>query len=353
MIRKIIIFFTAIFILYGCSSPGGLKIISPIPENISKSGSHVIKSSADLQYMSCDTKSWFVKNDGESYGSSVEYKREWASSMHALPKRHLSVASKSIPFAIMSNNVYRSPVDKPIISQPGWDVVNRFESNSGLALEELHRIVDGKLKEIAVVYKGTDAPSLKDWKANLSIWLEPIQYAEAQSHFKLLIERPEIHGVPITVAGHSLGGGIAINVSLRHSTLERRIRVFTFNTSPRGFYKPINESLEHEIYLLDEKGEFLGGARPFWHGKLKEYNPLTYNFLDFTALYSKPVSEHSIYLFSRALLLVALGNSDEYALDVFNANFNLVNIKDSIPSSPNLEYDKKRDIQLCQNILNQ
>lgn len=349
--KETLLVLTSILILGGCATPGGLVKTVPTPTNTLMVSSHELKSSADLQYLSCDTKSWFVKNNGKTYGAPTEYKRDWASSMHALPSNYKTVASKSVPYSIMVNNVYRDPVDKPIFSLPGWIVADRLESDSGLALEELHRVVDGNIVEVAVVYKGTDAPSWRDWKTNLSIWLQPTQYEEAHRHIKELLDSSELKGVPITVAGHSLGGGIALNISLRHSTEEHPIRTFTFNTSPRGFYEPINESIKVERYLLDEKGEFLGGARPFWHYKLSKYDPLTYNFLDFTALYSKPVSEHSIYLFSRALLLVALGNNDSYARDIFRANFNMEKVEAHIPSSQRLAFDKERDIKLCQDIL--
>ncbi len=340
-----------VLILSGCSSTGGLYQIPPITIQNNKPSLHELRSSADLQYMSCDINSWFVKGNGESYGAPLEYKREWASSMHALPPKHKAVASISIPYAIMSNNVYREPQDKPVYSLPGWSLIERQESGSGLALEVLYKEVDRKLVEVAVIYKGTDAMSLKDWKTNLSIWFEPKQYMEAQAHFKNLLNNPKLDGVPITVAGHSLGGGIALNVSLRHSTNERPIRTFTFNTSPRGFYSPINKSVRAERYVLDEKGEFLAGARPFWHSRIKKLKPLTYNFLDFTALYSKPFNEHSIYLFSRALLLVAIGNGNEYAKSVFRANFKEDQMIAQIPSAQRVSSDKERDINLCKELL--
>lgn len=349
--KKLLFLALTIFILSGCSTYGGLTKIVPIPTNSIIANSHKLSSSADLQYMSCDTKSWFVGNNGNSYGSVLKDKQVWASSMHALPSKHKNVASKAIPFAIMANNVYRSPDDKPIFSLPYWSVVDRQESDSGLALEEWHKIVNGKIVEVAIVYKGTDAPSLKDWRTNLSIWFEPKQYAEAQVHFENLLNKTELNSIPITVTGHSLGGGIAINVSLRHSTTNRPIRTFAFNTSPRGFYKPVNYSVMAERYLLDEKGEFLSGARPFWHSKLKVFSPLTYNFLDFTTLYSKPFNEHSIYLFSRALLLVAIGNDDDYSKKVFRANFTMGRVIAQIPSAKKLAFDKERDIKLCQDIL--
>ena len=347
--HKIIIFIALIVFISGCASLD-LKQVSPTPQNQENSESHEFRSSADLQYLSCDSKSWFVEDDGESYGASLEHKKEWASSMHALPQKYVKAAMKSVPYAIMANNVYRSPSDKPILYLPNWKVVSRHESSNGLALEELHKMDNGSIQEVVVVYKGTDGPSLKDWKANLSIWFEPNQYAEAQEHMKNLLNRQELANVPINVAGHSLGGGIALNVSLRQSTPERPIGVFVFNTSPRGFYGPIDETIKSERYLLDEKGEFLGGARPLWHSKLKKYDPLTYNFLDFTSI-SKPVSEHSIYLFARAILLVGIGGGDSYSKEVFKENFNINSMRKQIPSSIQLEHDKDRDLKLCEDLL--
>jgi hypothetical protein len=346
---KIVTTHILIIFISGCASLD-LREVSPTPQNQKNALAHEFKSSADLQYLSCDSKSWFVENNGDSYGTLLENKKEWASSMHALPQKHLKAAIKSSPYAVMANNVYRSPSDKPILYLPNWKVVSRHESTSGLALEELHKIESGSIQEVVVVYKGTDGPSLKDWKANLSIWFEPNQYAEAQEYMKKLLMREDLANVPLNVVGHSLGGGIALNVSLRQSTVERPIGVFVFNTSPRAFYAPIDESIKAERNFLDEKGEFLGGARPFWHSKINKYDPLTYNFLDFTTT-SKPVSEHSIYLFARALLLASIGGGDAYSKYIFKENFDIKSIGNQLPSLDHFEYDKGRDMKLCSDLL--
>lgn len=348
---QLVFLWSIIFVSTGCST-AGVKEVLPTQMVVFEKGSHTIKSSRDLQYMSCDSKSWFVSGDGGAYGANPEYQREGSSSMHALDKPNLKVATDAFHFAIMASNVYRDPVSKPIYELPGWRVMHRFEYDSGLALEELHRFDNGKLAEIVVIYKGTDGiTDIQDMKANLSVLVEPQQYTEAQRHFKQLLDTYKDVGVTISVAGHSLGGGIALNVSLRHSTADKKIAAYLFNSSPRGFFGDTADDVAPNIYFLSERGDFLRSVRWLWHLKIAGYNRLPYNFLNFTTPYTKPVEEHSIYLFSRALLLVAIGNNSDYAREVFKANFEMINIASEIPSVKALAIDRKSDLLACKDLL--
>lgn len=339
-----------VVMMAGCAVNGDLHSVD-VPDNL-RTGDHPIRSSRDLQYLSCDYQTWDTSSKEAPENANLLYWRRGSSSMHVHSKEKLKVAKTSYVHALFANNVYRSPKDKPIFQVPTWEMSERKESKSGLALEVWQKKEAGKTVEVIVAYKGTDFKEIPDWKANLSIWREPEQYREAQEHFKSLLKKEHNLEVPISVAGHSLGGGIALNVSLRHSTHRRPIRAFAFNTSPRAFYRPINPEVAVERYLLDERGEFLSAARLIWSSKFHGLPPpQTYNFLDFNYFGAKPVSEHSIYLFTRALLLIAVNQGDKFATEVFRTNFTISQFEAKLPSSRDLAGDKDFDLGQCAAIL--
>jgi hypothetical protein len=347
IVRSVLV--SSALMLVGCTTAGEIQPVSIA--GLEAKGAHKVTSTQETQYRSCDFESWFVAGDGNSYDAKPDRRREGSSSMFALPPRHREVARIAFPYAIMASNVYREPAERPVYALPGWKLEKRFQSDSGLAFEELQKIEGGRIVELAIVYKGTDSTSWLDWKTNLSIWWQPKQYAEAHNRFLQLLKEERYRSVPISVVGHSLGGGIALNVSLRHSTVERPIRAFVFNTSPRAFYQPIDLTVPVDRYLLDEKAEFLWGGRLFWQTRIRNFLPLTYNFLSFNASVSKPISEHSIYLFSRALLMVAINQGDEYAIQVIRANVSFSEAQQSLPSLEKYRHDLEYDLDYCRRLL--
>ncbi len=58
-----------------------------------------------------------------------------------------------------------------------------------------------------------------------------------------------------------------------------------------------------------------------------------------------------MYLFTGALLLVAIGNDDDYSRKIFRANFNMESVIAQIPSAQKVSSDTERDIKLCQDLL--
>jgi len=265
----------------------------------------------------------------------------------------------SLSYALMSYNVYRDQEDVSIFVIPDWEMVHSFESNSDLQFEHWHRTDNGKLLEVAIVFRGTE--SAKDWMANLSFWKEPKQYAEAQSHFREhVINNSKYVGVPIKVAGHSLGGAIALNVALRQSTKNRPIEVYGFNPSPRFFYGQLQGKSHAVPYILVESGEFLKEISKLWEENIGNIDTLKireYQFLQFTTI-GKIVSEHSMYRMARALLLLSIGANDDYAKKVFKQNFKLDDIAPQLPSysydSVKQEWwalDKHGDLDYCRTLL--
>jgi Protein of unknown function (DUF2974) len=295
------------------------------PEVSTSVGKHLLLPSHDLQYMSCDYRRWTSKRYDPAAppaGVSIaDYDNE-VSSLHTHSAEGKALAREAFVYAMLANNVYRDDEDKPVFATPGWTVVRRWKSEADLVLEEVEHIENGRVIALAVVFEGTNG-NIADWKANLSVWREPVQYAQAQAHVERLRAEPRYRDVPIVLVGHSLGGGIAINVALRQSSPERPLDVYAFNTSPRGFYRPLSPTPAGAIHVLDEHGEWLLAGRAAWWGKFRRLGrPMTYNFLNFKKRHlSKSISEHSIYRFSRALLLLSVGTGDPYAKAVFRANF--------------------------------
>lgn len=81
-------------------------------------------------------------------------------------------------YALMSNNAYGNPDDKPFFDLPGWTLVRRAQTRNGFAAD-LYMTSDRSRAVIA--YRGTNFSQLSDWvAANVSLLPVPPQYAEAQ-----------------------------------------------------------------------------------------------------------------------------------------------------------------------------
>ena len=331
----------------------------PITQDLVSRAEHEYHASNRLQYLSCDYKGWCAKLrkrdktcTGNSYGRDQNDKRLSSSSMHAQSSKHLVAAEQSFVYAIMSNNVYRDSNAKPIFTLPDWELDERLDYASGLVLERLFRKDgNGHVIEIAIAFKGTDFDSGIDWKNNLAVF-EPPQYKQAQDYTEKSLLR--YGSIPHTVTGHSLGGGIALNVALRQSTDQNPIKVVAFNASPRAFFGDYNIYAPGEKFLIEEKGDILWlfrKLRGLTFSKLSS-SRFVFNFLDFTTP-TKNVDEHGIYPLSRALLLVAVGVDNQYAKSVFQANFDFEALKSKITDIKNISQAQKQyDLKRCNDLLN-
>lgn len=302
--------------LTACSSRGGL-----IQANV-----HPLKSYSSLQYLSCDSTSHFP----EDKKAALEFRPD--------PQKQ-ATAIKAYKYALLSSNVYRSPVDKPIFNIDGLSEPVRYESMSGLAAEvyRVHR--EKALTEIIVVFKGTDFSSLHDWANNISLYFEPTQYREARELVEALLKEEKSSKTKITVTGHSLGGGIALNMSF----LFDGVNAVVFNTSPRAFYAA-NSDYKNERILISESGEALKGVRWFWQRKLSGLNSTEFNFLKFNGWARKLINEHGMYYLSRGILLYAVGSGDGEAASIFTQNIITNDYQDKL----NMTADYAHDIEACE-----
>ena len=329
---KLFIITSLVILASGCATYN-----QPIMEeiNFNQESVHKLLPYNDLQYMSCDYESEYAKDVNNSKLSNPD---ECAASSFTLGKKKMEIASKYYVYALMSNNVYRDNEGKPNFKIPNWEGVQRKSSESGLAFEEYHRKnKHGKLVEIAIAFKGTDFSELNDWKANLSL-LEPQQYRQARDFIEEVLARPDVsENVKITVTGHSLGGGIALNMSLLYPSVD----AVTFNQSPRGFYD-VEVLPENDRELIYETGEVLAFVRVPWYFKLNDFNETYFNYLDFKVWANPFINEHSMYLFSRGLLLTAIKAGNVQAELIFKENFGSVDLDQSfdVSGAKNPERDK-------------
>jgi hypothetical protein len=262
----------------------------------------------------CDDTDWLpYRSCGYDFWNCERYRKVWTNDSDSVVQ-----AKENFKYAMMANNSYRHDKDTIFYEIPGWTQVSRMESDSGLALDVYKRLKKGKVVELAVVYEGTNFSHLNDWKFNFAL-IPPNQYIEARSHLEALKAR--YPGVPITAVGHSLGGGLALNMSM----LFDGVNAVGFNASPRAFWGNENPSNSNQRIYNYESGEILTSiSRAYMRARLSDaqMKRVRYNFLDFTNL-TQPIHEHSMYYISRGLILVAIKGGSTEAAKAFVKNFNL------------------------------
>lgn len=336
-----------ILLLQGC---GVTYRLTKVDSSEPTPGRHEVAPSYQIQYLSCDHRSWFASN-GPRPNLNPADELATASSMLIQPPEHIAAAKQGYQFALMSSNVYRDS-DRFFVL-PGWKLVKREESPSGLSVDVLIQGDPDSPVRVATVFRGTDGFNLADWRANLSIWFEPAQYFEAQRFFENhVLKDPKFEHSSLFVAGHSLGGGIALNVSLRWSTPHRPVTAFAFNSSPRGFYTPYNDTRTASRTILSENAEFLSFFRKIWSTKLETVEERKYNFQKFSNPLNAPLGEHKIYNLSRALLMLALAYGEPSARETFRANFSMSSVRDQLQRKGLSESQLRKELELCQVHLN-
>jgi hypothetical protein len=145
-------------------------------------------------------------------------------------------------YAQMAENTYK-PYNTFTLPKSILNVENVDSDWSGLAYSIFHRKESGELKEVILSFRGTENNWVwfKDWIAGNILGLQNNRglnvYKELRKHTP--------SNTPITVIGHSLGGAIALHISLR----EDNVKTFVFNTSSR-FTR--GEALDNERHSYAE-----------------------------------------------------------------------------------------------------
>lgn len=173
------------------------------------------------------------------------------------------VAAKTALHAMLSSNSYhkedrvRFPVE-----ELGWvhvdlagnrtDKPTSYHPISGLAFD----IFENNGTDVVVAFRGTDDPS--DFLfANFAVPPLNLQYTQARKEFRQY--RKENTNKNIVVTGHSLGGGLALSISVHFG-----VAAIAFDSSPRIFDGFGDHHEPAERYVIYEDGEVLEPIRKHW-----------------------------------------------------------------------------------------
>ncbi|NQD36387.1 DUF2974 domain-containing protein [Permianibacter sp. IMCC34836] len=133
---------------------------------------------------------------------------------------HRLAAVEGAIYALLANNAYDDR-EQPQFALPGdWQLASRTaEGDLQYSLFEQHR--DGVIVKVVIAFRGTD--SERDW------WTGNIigeQYEQAAQIVRSVQQR--YPGTALIATGHSLGGGLALHVSMRFAG----VSAYAFNPSP-------------------------------------------------------------------------------------------------------------------------
>lgn len=112
------------------------------------------------------------------------------------------------------------------------------------------RSAAGVLERRVIAFRGTDRKQLSDWIDGSIRSTQREQGLGLYNEERAALDAEGGKGIPITVTGHSLGGAIAIQVSLQHEGVD----AYVFNTSPRYTLLPPNKNLR---LAIAERGDIL------------------------------------------------------------------------------------------------
>ena len=168
------------------------------------------------------------------------------------------IAKSAWRYALLAENAYEPTKDDPSYAlPPEYTMLNRVPNNRhGLAYARFDRKEGETLVERIIAFRGTELTHLSDWfygnigskqrKQALDVYDVEREALDAEGNEK----------VPIVVTGHSLGGALAMQVSLEHD-----VEAYIFNASPRfARGAPLGDARRVSV---GERGEVLRALRRF------------------------------------------------------------------------------------------
>ena len=138
----------------------------------------------------------------------------------AYSEAHRLAAIEGAIYALLANNAY-DEADQPQFTLPSdWHLLQHGQQDD-LQYQLYEQQRDGQRQKLVIAFRGTD--SGRDWWSG-SITGEQYEQA-AQIVRNVQAQYPD---VPLVATGHSLGGGLALHVSMRFAQLS----AYAFNPSP-------------------------------------------------------------------------------------------------------------------------
>lgn len=261
----------------------------------------------------CSVKSVNFSNDmyalnnpqGTTFDCKCDYNQTKAhSGTKSYSKPRLkSMANEAYEYAVMSFNTY-SDVTQIKISD--WKREERFESSKGFGAD-VYSSTNGS-NEMVIAFRGTDGlMAINDHIfANLYInWFSNGQFSQADEIYKHVLYK--YHPNKITTTGHSLGGGLALRISL----LNKDVDAYVFDSSIRtGVGIGANNIWGNKIISMRDSGEMLALFRhlPLFKKLKKNGGVYRYNFLG--GNFSK---EHNMQRFMQCMYIAGKLTEQEYS----------------------------------------
>lgn len=152
------------------------------------------------------------------------------------------IAERVWPYAQMATNAYEASADDFELP-PG--IVTRYKADndgSGFAYQIFDRLENGRLAEVIVAFRGTEG--FADWLHGNLLGRQNRKGLRVVETVFAQLDEAGYRNIPVTVTGHSLGGGIAHYVSLRQMPprvdgAARAVAAsYVFNNSPRYWRGP-------------------------------------------------------------------------------------------------------------------
>jgi len=169
-------------------------------------------------------------------------------------------------------------------------------SNKGLSADIYKSNTENHL---VIAYRGTD--DTKDWvHANIDI------NSDINGQYNNAVKVKATYSNPrITTVGHSLGGGLAIHVSVIHEDVD----AIVFNPSPRLFIPKGATRFHNKVIIIYETGEILTAIRSLFTTLDKvKHSKYKFNYLGGNA-----VTEHSMPKFAQCMYVSTLENQSIYS----------------------------------------
>ena len=216
-------------VMYGCASTPKETVGNQECDN-SSDGNGLFSCSINMEQQLAD-----LKNKDDLKKCKCSYEKRFTffeENIDELKK----VAKKNYIYALMSANAY----DKGFqVEVPGWTRTKRLVSKHGFSADVY---ISDDNRNVVIAYRGTD--DLKDWKyANLDTDANG-QYLDADNVFKEVVKK--YGDLKIMTVGHSLGGGLAIHVSVTHKDIDAVV----FNPSPRVFMSKADIKYTNRVTII-------------------------------------------------------------------------------------------------------
>ena len=225
-------------------------------------------------------------------------------------------AVEAYSYAQMSLNAYCDTEDRYDLGPDLINVRNADNDEAGFAYSIFERRSNGRLDEVIIAFRGTELGDTRDmYQGNAAGRQNP----RGLALYDEIAARPEYASVPITVTGHSLGGGIATHVSLQRDGAD----AYIFNSSPRFWRRgPI---AENDRLSIVEQGELLKIFR--MPGREAPQTYISINCVPGVA----PLTQHGIRLLGNCLTRIAAWHDEKARASLIRNN---IEWPSGLPSDP-------------------